>query len=176
MLDKRGLLEFLSIVDERLEEAIELTAVGGTAMTLLGIKESTRDIDFNADGRSFDNFREAISKIPHGLRIDLYSGGMVFSQQLPEDYVGKRLPIKTGLKRIKVYALNPIDIVATKIGRLNERDLEDIRDCIKKYGIAKGEIGKRASQTEYVGKGRTTRRTSDTSWRTFSKRPRTMHP
>jgi hypothetical protein len=152
MLDKRDLLEFLNVVDERIEEAIELTAVGGTAMTLLGIKESTRDIDFNADGRSFEIFKEAIARIPHGHRIDLYSGGMVFSQQMPDDYVGKRLPIKSDFKKINFYALNPLDIVATKIGRLNERDIEDIRDCIDKYSIEKSEIEKRAGQTEYIGR------------------------
>jgi hypothetical protein len=35
------LMEFLAIVDEELKQPLELTAVGGTAMTLLGIKDST---------------------------------------------------------------------------------------------------------------------------------------
>lgn len=66
--------------------------------------------------------------------------------------MNKRLPIKTGFKKLKLYALHPIDIVATKIGRLNERDIEDIKSCISKYQLTKKDVSLRAEQTEYVGR------------------------
>ena len=49
--DKRRLMEFLKVVDEELNKPIELTAVGGTAMTLLDLKDSTVDMDFNLEER-----------------------------------------------------------------------------------------------------------------------------
>ena len=152
MLDKKRLMDFLRAVGEKLDGEVEVTAVGGTAMTLLGIKASTLDIDFNADSESHKAFKKALAGLQHGYRIDLYSGGLIFSQQLPEDYVSKRLPVKAGFKRLKLYALHPLDIVATKIGRLNERDIEDIGDCIRAYRLTKKEVSSRAEETEYVGR------------------------
>jgi len=151
-LDQEKLMDFLKTVDSRLGTTVEVTAVGGTAMTLLGIKSSTIDIDFNADEEAYGVFKEALGSMPHGYRIDLYSNGLIFSQQLPDDYVDKRLPIETSFKKLGLYALHPIDIVATKIGRLNERDIEDIKSCISKYHLTKKGISLRAEQTEYVGR------------------------
>ena len=48
MLDTTALLDFLAVVDAELERPIALVAVGGTALTLLGVKPSTRDVDFTA--------------------------------------------------------------------------------------------------------------------------------
>lgn len=76
---------------------------------------------------------------------------MVFSQDLPGDYLQKSIRIKTGLKRIELRALLPLDIVVTKIGRLNERDLQDIEACIRKFGLKKAQMAKRASQVRYAG-------------------------
>lgn len=44
-LDKQGLLGELSVWDGYLKRKIHLIACGGTAMTLLDVKESTKDID-----------------------------------------------------------------------------------------------------------------------------------
>jgi len=46
MIDKNSLLKWLGNLDKKLKKNITLIAVGGTAMTLLGLKTSTRDIDF----------------------------------------------------------------------------------------------------------------------------------
>lgn len=46
MIDKNELLLWLAEKDKLLEKQITLVAVGGTAMTLLGLKSSTIDIDF----------------------------------------------------------------------------------------------------------------------------------
>jgi hypothetical protein len=48
--------------------------------------------------------------------------------------------------------MNPVDIVVTKAGRLNERDLEDIASCIEKFRITKEQIEERARNVEYVGR------------------------
>src|SRR3989338_3362994 len=131
--ENKQLLEFLKQVEEELEQEIEIIAVGGTAMTLLELKTSTIDIDFNLNHEDKKLFKKALEKIHHGFKIDLYSDGLIFSQQLPDDYIIKAIPIKTNLNKIKLFALHPIDIVASKTGRLNERGLEDIEACIKKF-------------------------------------------
>jgi len=150
LFEKRNLLEFLEEVDGKLEKKVSVVAVGGTAMTLLDIKKSTIDIDFMvASGEA--EFREALSSVPHGYRIDIFPEGIVFSQKLPDDYDRKIILIKE-FRNMMLYALHPIDIIVTKIGRLDERDIQDIKDCIRKFGIKKQEIRKRAKLVEYIGK------------------------
>lgn len=153
-LDKSKLVEFLKTLDEKTTKRITLIAVGGTAMTLLDIKKSTRDIDFTAPTEDYHEFKRILNRTPHGFEIHLWPDGTVFSQFLPDDYEDKSITI-TELKHITLKALNPIDIVVTKIGRLDPRDLEDIEDCIRKKGLLKNQIKERAEKIQYVGKEET---------------------
>ncbi len=152
MVDKDELLDFLETLDKKLEKQIELIAVGGTAMTLLGIKTSTIDIDFEVKSEDHSTLKKGLSILPHGYRIDIFTNGLIFSQQLPDDYREKSVPIKH-FKNIRLLALQPVDIVVTKIGRLNERDKEDIKSCIEKFGLTRRQIKERAQKVEYIGKG-----------------------
>ena len=77
--------------------------------------------------------------------------GIVFSQTLPDDYLEKSVMIKK-FKNIILKALDPVDIVVTKIGRLDERDLQDIKACIKKFKLKKNQIEKRSNNVQYVGR------------------------
>ncbi|MDI6736909.1 MAG: DUF6036 family nucleotidyltransferase [Nanoarchaeota archaeon] len=77
---------------------------------------------------------------------------MIFSQQLPDDYLEKCIPVKVKFAHIRLLALHPIDIVVTKIGRLNERDVEDIKSCVNKFRLAKKDVEKRALQVVDVGR------------------------
>jgi hypothetical protein len=74
----------------------------------------------------------------------------VFSQALPPDYLEKSTLIKT-LKNIELRALSPIDIVVTKIGRLDERDVDDIKACITEYKLKKKDIVSRAKSVQVAG-------------------------
>lgn len=56
------------------------------------------------------------------------------------------------MKLMQLRALDPLDIIATKIGRLNERDKEDIASCIERFNLPKSEIQNRSKQVEYVGR------------------------
>ncbi len=151
MVDKNELLDFLEILDKKLEKQMELIAVGGTAMTLLETKTSTIDIDFEVKPEDYQTLKSGLSILPHGYRVDIFTNGLIFSQQLPDDYRKKSVPIKH-FKNISLLALHPLDIVVTKIGRLNERDKEDIKLCIKKFGLTKEQIKERVQKVEYIGK------------------------
>lgn len=150
-LDKSRLTEFLEVIDSELEETITLVAAGGTAMTLLGIKPSTIDVDFTGPAKSLDELKAVLARLRPGFRVDYWPDGMVFSQTLPGDYLQKSIPIRTGFKHIELRALQPLDIVVTKIGRLNERDWQDIEQSIKKFSLTSSQIKRRAAQVEYAG-------------------------
>ncbi|WNZ28666.1 MAG: hypothetical protein IAX21_08395 [Candidatus Bathyarchaeota archaeon] len=149
-LDKTSLFDFLEVLDKELEKKITLVAVGGTAMTLLDLKSSTIDIDFTIPSENRDEYEKAVSNIPHGLKIDVWDDGIIFSQILPSDYLQKSVKIKE-YENIKLLALNPVDIIVTKIGRSNDRDLQDIQLCITKTNLSREEIITRGKLTEYVG-------------------------
>jgi hypothetical protein len=150
-LDKSRLLDFLEILDSELSKKITVVAVGGTAMTLLNLKSSTMDIDFTMPCDDYSEFQNALRNLSHGFKVDLWPDGMVFSQILPNDYLEKSIEI-ANFKHIQLKALHPVDIVVTKIGRLNERDLQDIEVCIKNSNLSKSQIEQRANQVQYVGK------------------------
>lgn len=155
-VSKKELLGFLDLFDQELDRDIVIIAVGGTAMTLLGLKASTKDIDFNipSDG-DFKEFDRVNDRIKPGVKIDSWSSNMIFSEILPEDYVNSAIEYKTSFKRIKVMILNPIDIVCSKISRFSEADMEDIKDCIRYAHITKGRLAERASQYSSAGSDRT---------------------
>lgn len=149
--DNTKLLDFLGEIDKELKRRIIVVAVGGTAMTLLNAKPSTIDIDFTIPAKYYDEFEMAKKIVQPGFRVDLFHDGAVFITMLPVDYLKRGKPIKTRLKRMKLVALHPVDIVITKIARLDKRDEQDIESCIKKFKIKKSQIEKRAAEIGYAG-------------------------
>jgi len=142
---------FLGEIDKELNRGIQLNAVGGTAMTLLGLKKSTIDVDFDMNSLDKTEFERVLGLIPHGFKVDRFVNGLIFSQQLPEDYLSKLIKLDVEFKKIRLYALHPVDIVATKIGRLDGRDLQDIESCINSWSLKKEGIEDRAKHMEICG-------------------------
>ena len=144
-LDNTKLLDFLEEIDKELTHKIVAVAVGGTAMTLLKAKSSTIDVDFTMPSQYHEDFKDAMKVIQPGFQVELYHDGMVFITSLPDDYLKRSKPIKTKLKKIDLRTLHPIDIIVTKIARLDGRDEQDIESCMKKFKITKNQVVKRAS-------------------------------
>ena len=145
-LDNTKLLDFLGEIDAELTRKIVVVAVGGTAMTLLKAKSSTIDIDFTMPSQHHKDFEHAMKVIQPGFQVELYHDGMVFVTSLPDDYLKRSKPIKTKLKKIELRTLHPVDIIVTKIARLDDRDDQDIASCMKKFKITRREIVKRANE------------------------------
>jgi hypothetical protein len=150
--DKSALFDFLSVLNEDLPKKITLVAAGGTAMTLLDLKQSTIDIDFTIPGCDRLEFEQALKSNPPGYRVDRWTDGCVFCQTLPKDYLQKSIEIKK-FSHISLRALQPVDIIVTKIGRLNARDMQDIEACITKGKVSETEIKERVLLVvqSYVG-------------------------
>ena len=121
-------------------------------MTLLGIKASTKDIDFNIPSdEDFKKFKHLNEKIKPGVKIDFWHSNMIFSEILPGDYVKATTEYKTSFKKIDVRILSPIDIACSKISRFSPADAEDIQGCIKYARITKNRLAERASQYSRAG-------------------------
>lgn len=151
------LLIYVNQIDQKLSERIIVIAVGGTAMCLMGLKESTKDVDFCIATEEQYNFvREINKKIVSPFKIDLFYSGYIFTLQLPQDYIFRSRSHPQTFKNITLKILSPIDIIITKTARLNQRDIEDIETIIKHKKINKTQLIERFHQikTTYAGNER----------------------
>lgn len=127
MINKDDIIKWLGKADKIFNHKIEIIAVGGTAMTLLGLKSSTADVDFCLDKKDADDFKRVIG---NEFRVDIFTDGFIFSEQLPPDYKEKSKEIRV-MKNVILKALDPVDIIITKAARFNARDSEDIEALAK---------------------------------------------
>ncbi|NQU78952.1 hypothetical protein HQ545_04250 [Candidatus Woesearchaeota archaeon] len=153
--DLPDLETFLQLIAD-LDEELELFAIGGTAMVLKGIKESTKDIDFLTDA-SYDKInrmftmaglaeksRSQLVNIWYmkDVRIDIFYGEFILGISLPDDWKELSEHVKT-IGRLKLYILNWYDIIITKISRAEERDYQDILVIMKSQNIDFNKLKKR---------------------------------
>ena len=152
-------MDIISKLNEFSGMPMDIYAVGGTALTLLGLKDSTRDIDFNID--SSKGYAEAeklflrmgFKKIGPtkwetdiGFFIDFYQEGYIFSVQLPADYEKTSIEIRN-FGKIRLLAINPYDIIITKLGRSDSKDFDDIKTILMKERINLGKLADRYIRT-----------------------------
>ncbi|MEK6857448.1 MAG: DUF6036 family nucleotidyltransferase [Nanoarchaeota archaeon] len=134
---------FLQLIAD-LDEDLELFAMGGTAMVLKGIKESTKDIDFLTTAKkskinelfTLAGLREKnISQLCNtwylgDIRIDIFYNEFILGFSLPEDWKTLSEHIRD-IGKIKLFILDWHDIIITKIDRSEKRDIEDCLVIIK---------------------------------------------
>ncbi len=149
-ISSKQLVDFLDEVGRTLDRKIVLVAAGGTALTLYRVKASTIDVDFTGPAQDVELFQMAVNATQPGFKVHVWPDGQVFSQFLPDDYLGKSKRISS-LKNIELRALAPADIVVTKVGRLDQRDMDDIEVCIRKFRLTRNSIVRRGKQVEYAG-------------------------
>ena len=153
-IGNRQLLDILLEFDRFLTRKMTIIAIGGTALTLLGKKASTKDIDFCfINEKNKELFKRSAKKLGYvlsshtrllgnGLAIDCYSSGHIFCIQLPEDYTDRAKKIQE-MQKIDLRVLDPIDLIITKAARFNDRDKEDLLVIIRNYPISQGELVER---------------------------------
>lgn len=119
---------------------IRLLACGGTALTLLGYKESTKDVDFLVPeageyGRLIDFLRGAgyehlggykWKRAGEAMEYDLFPGKKVFMTELltsPLEAGGHRVIME--FNKLYLGVLNSYDLMITKLARGAEVDYQD---------------------------------------------------
>lgn len=139
---------FLQLIAD-LDAEITFFAIGGTAMVLKNIKESTKDIDFlttndyeeikklfTLAGLEEKSSSEAcnIWHLSNKIRIDIFYGNQILGFALPHDWKELSEHVKT-IGKLKLYILNWCDIIISKIARSEKRDIEDCIAIIKSQKI-----------------------------------------
>lgn len=141
---------------------IRLIACGGTALTLLGYKESTKGVDFlvpdETDYKRLVQFLKQAGYIQvtgfgwkrrdENIIFDLYAGNQIYSTELLTSPLSKG-----GNKKIrewnKIYlgVLNPVDLIISKIFRGSEVDIEDSLTLLKNEKVKLKALERRYKET-----------------------------
>lgn len=154
MFDKEKLLEVLHDLDRMLDTPADIVLIGGSAMTYMGLRTHSIDVDFFYDGMSDDKLCEVVEKISqdfNGARIDVWStkemlisDGRINRLELPKDYMDMcDIPDEEVFKYIRLRILSPIDIILTKVGRLADKDIKDMKTLVDTYKIPRQALEKR---------------------------------
>jgi len=150
-INKQGLLDELSVWDGYVKRKVHLIACGGTAMTLLDVKESTKDIDLlipNED--EYDYLIRILKQVGYksvtgsgwargnGFIFELFKGKRVHTTELLESPLqkGNHILIKE-FNLIYLGALNLYDLIISKLFRGAAIDIED---CLALIRVKKKEI------------------------------------
>jgi len=146
-----GLLDRLGIWDGYLHRKVHLIACGGTAMTLLGVKDSTKDIDLIVpELKEYSYLTRTLNELGYirdtgyGWRIpgdnfifDIFAGNSVYMTELRES------PLKEGnhtvykeFSSIYLGVLNEYDLISSKLLRGTQVDIDDCHMLMEYRGEA----------------------------------------
>lgn len=138
-IDKQGLLDRISAWDGFLKRKVHLIACGGTALTLLDSKPSTKDIDLIVPILGEHDYLVSILKQlgyksasgwgwerGDGFIFDLFRGKSVHTTELLESPLdkGNNILVKE-FSKIYLGVLNYYDIIISKLFRATQVDLDD---------------------------------------------------
>jgi len=151
-LNKDGLLDILSGWNHFLKRKVYLIACGGTAMTLLGVKPSTKDADFMAPrGRDHDYLTKQLKALGYeqvtgsgwkrageNFQFDIFRGNRIHTTELPVSPLEeKRHTILKEFSHLYIGVLNDYDLISSKLMRGTRVDFED---CLRLAKAHRAEI------------------------------------
>jgi len=160
-LTEEKVKEVLEEIDRLLKESnisLAIYLFGGMGLGLQDtIKRPTVDLDFFMDYDD-EQLREQVQKLTQekfGVHCDIGVGlrfflvGKQFTWVLPESAQKRAQELKSldeGLSNLKVYVLDPIDILILKCDRMEEQDIRDIEKNLLQHDIPFAELENRFSE------------------------------
>lgn len=147
-ITQTALWEILELWDRYLPQRLHLVACGGTALTIQGVKPSTKDVDLMVPiEKEYVMLIQTLRRLGYkqttgtgwsrgdGFFFDLFLGNQIFTTELLES------PLKKGnhtiikkFKKVTVSALNDYDLIISKMFRGTEVDLDDCGGLIRFRG------------------------------------------
>ncbi|MBI2681732.1 MAG: hypothetical protein HYX26_00675 [Acidobacteriales bacterium] len=136
--------DFLNELDLLLSREVELVCVGGFVLAALhGNPRVTGDLDF-LEIRPTDASDELLRL--GDLDSRLAQKHKVYLQRLtgivdpPDAYEDRLVSIETETEKLKLFALEPIDLILAKLSRNSPKDREDIRYLAHRLGLGFGQV------------------------------------
>ncbi|MBI4139355.1 hypothetical protein HY483_00145 [Candidatus Woesearchaeota archaeon] len=155
-ITKEKLLKLFEHLDKTRSEPLVIVAIGGTALSLLGLKEVTEDIDFIIESRkSYDKVDLTVEIYNQGYKTEIQEKGIIVVLTLPADYVEccSSISKNASFKNLRVLILSPVDIIITKMARFIRKDRIDITKVLLQYKPSLQEIEARFQKYLDLNKG-----------------------
>lgn len=139
-LTKDQLLDILAGWNRFLKRRVRMIACGGTAMTLIGVKQSTKDVDFMVpEEKEYRYLIKILKNIGYEqvtdagwqrndeqFRFDLFRGNRIHTTTLLESpLVEGRHTLMMEYSQLYIGILNDYDLIASKLMRGEPVDYED---------------------------------------------------
>jgi len=139
-LDKNWLLDILGEWNHFLKRKVHLIACGGTAMTLLGVKPSTKDVDFMSPKvREYDYLTKQLKALGYkqatgsgwkrdgeDFLFDIFRGNRIHTTKLLDSPLDEgRHSILMEFSHLYIGILNDYDLISSKLMRGTSVDFED---------------------------------------------------
>ncbi len=148
---KADLTRFLQALDKELTYDVAVVCLGGTALTLAGLKDVSHDVDIivrTANPKQFEDFSKRYNQVAKRLGIIEGEHGPFpeFDMSLLEmkDYFARAHPYQSiRLKRITILLMDIYDIVLSKLNRSIKRDIDDIKKLIATDLLSKNQLKQR---------------------------------
>lgn len=139
-LDKNRLFDILGEWNRFLKRKVHLIACGGTAMTLIGVKPSTKDVDFMAPKvKEYDYLIKQLKELGYkqaagsgwkregeDFQFDIFYGNYIHTTELLDS------PLEEGkhsllmeFSHLYIGILNDYDLISSKLMRGTRVDFED---------------------------------------------------
>ena len=138
--------DFLQAVDEKLEAPVELHCMGGFVVeAVYGIPRRTAELDYiSVDPTSPATTLERIagrgSKLAGEHSVHFQKVGVA---DYPEDYEKRLSKLDLGLKMLQLFALDPYDLVLSKLTRNIGKDREDVKALAQQQTLSFSIVSKR---------------------------------
>ena len=147
-LDKNWLLDILGEWNHFLKRKVHLIACGGTAMTLLGVKPSTKDVDFMAPKvKEYDYLIKQLRELGYkpaagsgwkregeDFQFDIFRGNYIHTTELLSSPLAKgRHSILMEFSHLYIGILNDYDLIASKLMRGIPVDFEDCLSLVEAH-------------------------------------------
>lgn len=162
-IDKQGLFERIAAWDSFHKKKVHLIACGGTALTLLGVKASTKDIDLIVpNSEEYEYLIDILKQLGYksasgwgwargdGFIFDLFRNKSIHTTELLESPLekGNHILIKE-FDRIYLGVLNYYDIIISKLFRSASVDIDDCLQLVisRKKDIDLKRLEKRFQET-----------------------------
>ena len=151
-LDKDRLLDIMGEWNRFLKRKIHLIACGGTAMTMIGVKPSTKDIDFMAPKvREHDYLMKQLMALGYkkatgsgwkrdgeGFQFDIFCGNRIHTTEpLDSPLEEGRHSILMEFSHLYIGILNDYDLISSKLMR---GTIVDFEDCLSLAEARREEI------------------------------------
>ena len=145
-INQRELIEIIRAWNSYFKRKIHFIACGGTAMTLLGVKESTKDIDFMVpDIKEYDYLIKILKQLGYSQKtgwgwskpnepfiFDFFPGKRIHTTELLESpMIENRHSLFKEFSKIYVGILNDYDLITSKLMRGASVDFNDCLLLVK---------------------------------------------